>query len=246
MVEARRRRGQQRIIRLDGITDSMNMSLSKLRDLVMDREAWRAASPGGRKKLDTTEWLSWTETEIISRAETTTGLTVLSILAGFRCTRFYLVVVSLHPSLALVSGDGHSLLIPGPHSFWLTDFLLGKFVERGGRKWLHLLATAGITAGEGNGVFSGKGLMRVNLQFSSVTQLCLSKRLLISWLQSPSAVILEPKKIKSLTVSIVSPSICHEVMGLNAMILVFWMLSFKPTFSHSSFTFVKRLFSSSS
>ena len=48
-----------------------------------------------------------------------------------------------------------------------------------------------------------------------------SKYLLISWLQSPSAVILEPKKIKSLTVSIVSPSICHEVMGPDAMILVF-------------------------
>ena len=45
-----------------------------------------------------------------------------------------------------------------------------------------------------------------------------SKRLLISWLQSPSAVILEPKKIKSLTVSIVSPSICQEVMGPDAMI----------------------------
>ena len=45
-----------------------------------------------------------------------------------------------------------------------------------------------------------------------------SKRLLISWLQSPSAVILEPPKIKSATVS---PSICHEVMGLDAMILVF-------------------------
>ena len=48
-----------------------------------------------------------------------------------------------------------------------------------------------------------------------------SKRLLISWLQSPSAVILEPKKIKSVTVSIVAPAICHEVMGLDAMILVF-------------------------
>ena len=48
-----------------------------------------------------------------------------------------------------------------------------------------------------------------------------SKRLLIAWLQSPSAVILEPKKIKFLTVSIVSPSTCHEGMGLNAMILVF-------------------------
>ena len=48
-----------------------------------------------------------------------------------------------------------------------------------------------------------------------------SKRLLISWLQSPSAVILEPKKIKSVTVFIVSPSICHEVMGPDTMILVF-------------------------
>ena len=48
-----------------------------------------------------------------------------------------------------------------------------------------------------------------------------SKCLLISWLQSPSAVILEPKKIKSVTVFIVSPFLCHEVMGLDAMILVF-------------------------
>ena len=68
-----------------------------------------------------------------------------------------------------------------------------------------------------------------------------SKRLLISWLQSPSAVILEPPKIKSATVS---PSTCYEVTGLDAMILVFWMLSFKPTFSLFSFT--KKLFSSSS
>ena len=45
--------------------------------------------------------------------------------------------------------------------------------------------------------------------------------LLISWLQPPSTVIFEPKKIKSVTVSIVSPSICHELMGLDAMILVF-------------------------
>ena len=54
-----------------------------------------------------------------------------------------------------------------------------------------------------------------------ITFLPRSKRLLISWLQSPSAVILEPRKIKSLTVSIVYPSICHEVMGLDAMIFVF-------------------------
>ena len=73
-----------------------------------------------------------------------------------------------------------------------------------------------------------------------------SKHLLISWLQSPFAVILESKKIKSATVSIVSPSIYHEVVGPVAMILVFWMLSFMPAFSLSSFIFIKRLFSSSS
>src|SRR5574341_1135488 len=54
-----------------------------------------------------------------------------------------------------------------------------------------------------------------------ITFLSRSKRLLISWLQSPSAVILEPPKIKSVTVSTVSPSICHEVMRLDAMLLVF-------------------------
>ena len=73
----------------------------------------------------------------------------------------------------------------------------------------------------------------------------LPRSLLISWLQSPSVVILEPRKIKSATVSTLSPSICHEVMGPDAMILVFWMLSFKPTFSLCFFTFIKRLFSSS-
>ena len=76
-----------------------------------------------------------------------------------------------------------------------------------------------------------------------ITFLPRSKRLLISCLRSPSAVILEPPKIKSVTVS---PSICHEEMGLDTMILVFWMLSFKPTFSLSSFTLIKRLFISSS
>ena len=58
-----------------------------------------------------------------------------------------------------------------------------------------------------------------------------SKCLLISWLQSPSAVILEPPKIKSITVSIVSPSVCHEVIWPDAMNFVFWMLSFKLAFS---------------
>ena len=71
------------------------------------------------------------------------------------------------------------------------------------------------------------------------------KHLLISWLQSPSAVIWDHKKIRSATVPTVSPSICREVTGPDVMIFVFWMLSFKPTFSLTSLTFIKRLFSSS-
>ena len=68
-----------------------------------------------------------------------------------------------------------------------------------------------------------------------------SKHLLFSWLQSPSAVIWEPRKIKSVTVSTFYPSILNEVMGLDAMIFIFWIFSFKPTFSLFSFTLIKRL-----
>ena len=90
----------------------------------------------------------------------------------------------------------------------------------------------------------------ISLLFNMLSRLVIyflprSKHLLISWLHLPSAVILEPKKVKSDTVSIVSSSICYEVMGLDGMILVFSMLSFKPAFSLSSFTFIKGLFNSS-
>ena len=70
-----------------------------------------------------------------------------------------------------------------------------------------------------------------------ITSLPRSKHLLISWLQSPPAVILEPRKRKSVTVSIVSPSISHEAMGPDVMILVFSMLSFKPSFFTLLFQF---------
>ena len=91
----------------------------------------------------------------------------------------------------------------------------------------------------------------MSLLFNTLSRLVIAfllrgKRLLISWLQKTSAVILEPKKTKSLTISIVSPSICHEVMGRDILILVFWMLSFKPALLLSSFTFIMRLFNSSS
>ena len=66
-----------------------------------------------------------------------------------------------------------------------------------------------------------------------------SKHLSISWLQSPSAVILESKKIKSVTVYIVPSSICHEVMGPHAMIFVFWMLSLSQVF-HSPLSLSSR------
>ena len=79
-----------------------------------------------------------------------------------------------------------------------------------------------------------------------ITFLPRSKCLFISWLQLPSAMILEPPKVKSVTVSTIFPSSCHEVVGPDAKILVFWMLNFKPTFSLSSFNFITRLFSSSS
>ena len=109
----------------------------------------------------------------------------------------------------------------------------------------HPYMTTGKTIALTRRTFVGKvtSLLFNMLSKLVITFLPRSKRLLISWLKSPSAVILEPKRIKSATVS---PSIFHEVMGPDAMIFVFWMLSFKPTFSLSTFTFIKRLFSSSS
>ena len=87
----------------------------------------------------------------------------------------------------------------------------------------HPYMTTGKTIALTRWTFVGKVM---SLLFNMLSRLVIaflprSKHLLISWLQSTSAVILEPPKIKSVTVSIVSPSVCHEVMGLDAMILVF-------------------------
>ena len=74
-------------------------------------------------------------------------------------------------------------------------------------------------------------MINIHTHRSVITFLPRSKYLLILWLQSLSIVILEPKKIKSLTVSTLPPTICHDVIGLDAVILVLWMLCFKPAFS---------------
>ena len=87
----------------------------------------------------------------------------------------------------------------------------------------HLYMTTGKTIALIIRTFVGKiaSLLFNTLSRFVIAFLPRSKHLLISWLQSPSDVILQPKKIKSVTVSIVSPSLCHEVMGLDATILVF-------------------------
>ena len=115
---------------------------------------------------------------------------------------------------------------------WCTAFFIVQL--------LYPYMTTGKTMALTRRAFVGKvmSLLFNMLSRMIITFLLRSKHLLISWLQSPSAVILEPRKIKKATVSTVPPSICHEVMGTDAMILVFWMLSFKPTLSLSSFTFL--------
>ena len=113
----------------------------------------------------------------------------------------------------------------------------------------HPYVTPGKTIALTIRTFVGKvmPLLFINtLSGSVIAFLPRSNRLLTSCLQSPSAVILELKKRKFVAASTFSPSICHEVMGPDAMILVFWMLSFKSAFSFSSCKFIKRLFHFSS
>jgi len=122
---------------------------------------------------------------------------------------------------------------------WLSAFFMVQLS--------HPYMTTGKTIALTRQSFVGKIM---SLLFNMLSRLVIaflarSKHLLYSWLQLPSAVISESKKTKSVTVSIVSPSICYEVMGPDTMVFIFRMLSFKPTFSLSCLTFIKRLFSSS-
>jgi len=123
--------------------------------------------------------------------------------------------------LLAVQGTLKSLL--QHHSLKASDLRCSAFLMV---QLSHPHMTAGKTIALTRWIFVGKVM---SLFFKMLSRLAIaflprSKCLLISWLQSPSAVILEPKKIKSLTVSIVSPSICQEVVVPDSMILVFLML----------------------
>ena len=103
----------------------------------------------------------------------------------------------------------------------------------------HPYMTTGKTIALTRQTFVGKVM---SLVFNMLSRLVIaflprSKHLLISWLQSPTSVILQPRKRKSVTVGIISPSFCHEVLRPDAMIFVLWMLSFKPVFSTLLFHF---------
>ena len=119
--------------------------------------------------------------------------------------------------LLAVHGTLKSLLqhhSPKASVLWHSAFFMGQL--------LHPYMTTGKNIALTRWTFAGKVISLLYNILSSflIAFLPSDKRLLISWLKSPSAVIMEPKKIKSITVSIVSPSICHEVIGLDVMILV--------------------------
>ena len=131
---------------------------------------------------------------------------------------------------------------------WATSLSLSCIGEGNGNPLPYSCLENPREGGAWRAAFYGVAQSRTRLKWLSSSRLVIaflprSKHL--SWLQSPSAVILEPQTTKSITVSIISPSIFYEVMGPDAMILVLLMLSFKLTLWFYSFSFIKRVFSSS-
>ena len=142
-----------------------------------------------------------------------------SVLISFRIDWFDLLVVQGTLQSLLQQHNLKALIL------WCSAFFMVQLS--------HLYMTTGKTSALIICIFVSKvmSLLFNMLSMLVIAFLLRSKRLLISWLQSLSAVILEPKKIKPVTVSTFPPSICYEVMRPDAMLLDFWMLSFKPAFS---------------
>ena len=224
---------------LDGITDLMDMSLSKLQEVGDESPGW--CSTGLRRPLAN----SWSLIKLLS---------IESVMPSKHLILCHplLLLPSNFPSIRIFSTES-VLRIRWP-KYWSfsfsirTDFLQDGLVRspavQGTLKSLlqhhsskasiqcsaffmvqlsHPYMTTGKTTALTRQTCVGKVMC---LLFNMLSRLVVallprSKHLLISWLQSPFAVILEHKKIKSVTVSIVFPSICHEMMGLDAMFLVF-------------------------
>ena len=164
----------------------------------------------------------------------------------YGCFSFNISPSNEHPGLISFRRDWLNLLaVQGTLKSLLQDHSSKASIPQDSAFFIvqlsHPYMTTGKTIASTRWTFVGKvmSLLFNMLSRLVITFLARSKHLLISWLQSPSAVILEPRKIKSATVSTVSPSISHEVMGWDAMILVFWMLSFKPNF-HSPLSLSSR------
>ena len=152
----------------------------------------------------------------------------------------------------LVLTDLFSLLSKGVSRVFSTHHILIEFIIQCSAFIMVQISHSYMTTGKTIGLtiwtfFDKVTSMLLNILTRFVIAfLPRSKCLLISWLQSPSTVIFWAEEYKICHCSNFSPSICHKVMGLDAMIFICWMLSFRLAFLLSSFTLIKRLFSSSS